>query len=93
MAADIQLDEWLAEIDRLQRGTPGSKGQSVADMAAATGKAPEKIRQYIKAGIAKGQIAADFEFRPSISGRPAKVPVYRRVKAKGNSPRAGGRRP
>lgn len=85
MAKDIGLDEWLAELARLEQQTPGGDGFSTMEVAKAKGCNEDTARNLIRRGIDAGVIELTTIRRQSMNGAFSKRTGYRLVKAKRTS--------
>jgi len=56
---------------------------SVRDIAEARGMNIQMIRNLLAEGLRRGLVEVSFELRPSISGIPRRVPVYKIKPMKG----------
>jgi hypothetical protein len=75
LADSINLDEWLAELTRLQESP--SDAWTVQEMAAQTGKSVKSVRDKLRLGIAAGTVQITRKHTTTLDGRSSLVPAYR----------------
>lgn len=82
--SDITVNEWLAELERLQRRS--DEGATTDELAEAWGchrmTALVRLRQLVR----QGRVVCGFRQSERIDGRPYRVPVYR-IKPRGRGSR------
>lgn len=78
MANEIQFDEWIAELQRLDR--ENAEGHSVAEIGAALGRSDRTVLKYLHICARKGWLKVGHRTEVGIAGVPKRVPVYRIVK-------------
>ena len=84
MQKEITVDEWRAELDRLEREQPNQDGFTTAELAAALGKSINGTRQMLKKLILSGAIETVTVTRRNVlNGVNRPVPGFRRKKSKG----------
>lgn len=80
MADTIKFDEWIAELEKLEKQQPG--GFSTQDLADHLGIAHQTARGKVKRWQKAGHVRLLPQKRrdEDMCGRPCYVPVYERVK-------------
>lgn len=77
MTTTITMDEWLAELRKLDMKRDDA-GLTAHEIAEAIGRSVEFVRRkLIRKGIAAGQIVCGQRNATDIRGKPILVPVYR----------------
>ena len=72
---EIGLDEWLAELNRLQVAeSPG--GVTVRELCDASGLGPNAVRKRLHRAVAGGRVRVVRVRRPDLCGRIQAVPAY-----------------
>ena len=75
MSATIQLDEWLAEWERLQE--QDAEGSTVHELAEAWGISASLVRKRLGPLVRSGRVDVGRRRCARMDGQPCLTPVYR----------------
>jgi hypothetical protein len=84
MAAEIQYEEWLAELARLgELSAPTGAGLTTQAIACRTGWSVEKVRKHLALAAAEGRLVRTRVNEPNVAGYSSPKTAYRILPAAG----------